>query len=290
VFDQGIGDLFVVRTAGHVTATSAVASVLYAVDHLGVTLVVVLGHTDCGAVKATLVHAEAQSPYAAPLTREIGPAAELARALSGDHLRNTVRMHAARTADRIREAITLRLAGQVGAGTRVVAAVYDLGSRLVERLPESQPQEPPVPPRVVPDAVAAAPAPEKAPAPEADVVPPGDAAQSRYPHWCPKCRAGYDEHTAFCTRCGVMLVQPWYKARCPRCRKENLIGQDRCWNCRTDLHPEWLAAGKRPPRPPAVGVGGAPPSGQQKSTGCSTGIVAALLVGAGLLALLATLA
>src|SRR5215218_7417660 len=54
VFDQGLGDLFVVRVAGNVADDAVIASIEYAVEHLGPTLVVVLGHEKCGAVAATL--------------------------------------------------------------------------------------------------------------------------------------------------------------------------------------------------------------------------------------------
>jgi len=54
VFDQGVGDLFVVRVAGNIVASSQVGSVEFAAEHCGTRLVVVLGHTRCGAVEATL--------------------------------------------------------------------------------------------------------------------------------------------------------------------------------------------------------------------------------------------
>ena len=54
IFDQGFGDVFVIRAAGQVAGTDQLGSVEYAVEHLGVPLVVVLGHTDCGAVKAAV--------------------------------------------------------------------------------------------------------------------------------------------------------------------------------------------------------------------------------------------
>jgi carbonic anhydrase len=56
VFDQGLGTLFVVRVAGNVVAPSLVGSIEYAVQALGVQLVMVMGHTRCGAVKATVDH------------------------------------------------------------------------------------------------------------------------------------------------------------------------------------------------------------------------------------------
>ena len=54
IFDQGLGDMFVVRTAGHVIDSAVLGSVEYAVSVLDVPLIVVLGHDSCGAVKATL--------------------------------------------------------------------------------------------------------------------------------------------------------------------------------------------------------------------------------------------
>ncbi|MFE3292839.1 carbonic anhydrase [Rhodococcus sp. NPDC059234] len=54
IFDQGLGDMFVVRTAGHVVDSSVLGSIEYAVDILNVPLIVVLGHDNCGAVAATL--------------------------------------------------------------------------------------------------------------------------------------------------------------------------------------------------------------------------------------------
>ena len=54
IFDQGLGDMFVVRTAGHVVDSAVLGSIEYAVTVLDVPLIVVLGHDSCGAVKATL--------------------------------------------------------------------------------------------------------------------------------------------------------------------------------------------------------------------------------------------
>lgn len=54
VFDQGLGDLFTVRVAGNILGSAQVASIEYAIEHLGAKLVVVMGHESCGAVRATL--------------------------------------------------------------------------------------------------------------------------------------------------------------------------------------------------------------------------------------------
>jgi len=64
VFDQGLGDLFVIRVAGNIVAPSQVGSVEFAVEQFGTPLVVVLGHTMCGAVRATIDELEKPSTEA----------------------------------------------------------------------------------------------------------------------------------------------------------------------------------------------------------------------------------
>ncbi|MGB8993274.1 MAG: carbonic anhydrase [Desulfobaccales bacterium] len=78
IFDQGIGDIFVVRVAGNVAAIDEVASVEYAVDHLDTPLVVVLGHTRCDAVSAVVDDAKLP-PNIAALVEPIKPAVAKAR-------------------------------------------------------------------------------------------------------------------------------------------------------------------------------------------------------------------
>ena len=73
VFDAGLGDLFVVRTAGEVVTAVEMASIEYAVDHLGASLVLVMGHERCGAVKAAV---EYRNPPALPLPGAPKPVAE----------------------------------------------------------------------------------------------------------------------------------------------------------------------------------------------------------------------
>lgn len=58
IFDQDIGDLFVIRVAGNIVAPSLVGSVEFAAGTFGTNLVIVMGHTECGAIKATLNHIE----------------------------------------------------------------------------------------------------------------------------------------------------------------------------------------------------------------------------------------
>lgn len=80
VFDQGLGDLFVIRVAGNVVAPSQVGSVEFAADRFGTRLVIVLGHSSCGAVAATLEElgrpTEVQSPNLRSIVHRIRPAIE----------------------------------------------------------------------------------------------------------------------------------------------------------------------------------------------------------------------
>jgi carbonic anhydrase len=63
VFDQGLGDLFVIRVAGNIVAPSQVGSVEFAADRFGTRLVVVLGHSRCGAIEATLEELQRPTEY-----------------------------------------------------------------------------------------------------------------------------------------------------------------------------------------------------------------------------------
>ncbi len=78
IFDRGVGDLFVVRVAGNVAGPSELASIEYGVGHLGTPLLVVMGHSKCGAVTA-VVHGDELHGHLSLLTEHIKPAAEKAK-------------------------------------------------------------------------------------------------------------------------------------------------------------------------------------------------------------------
>lgn len=83
IFDRGLGDLFVVRTAGHIIGAEVVASIEYGVTVLGASLVVVLGHDSCGAIQATQAALAGDRPADGHLNAIIDrvvPSIELARA------------------------------------------------------------------------------------------------------------------------------------------------------------------------------------------------------------------
>lgn len=91
VFDQGLGDLFVIRVAGNIVAPSQVGSVEFAAERYGVRLVVVLGHSQCGAILATLETlqqpANAQSQNLRAIVDRVRPSVEtlIGTGLERDH-------------------------------------------------------------------------------------------------------------------------------------------------------------------------------------------------------------
>ena len=89
IFDKGIGDLFVVRNAGQVISDSVVGSIEYAVSVLGVPLIVVLGHDECGAVRAAIDSVEEDAPVLPPhianLVSKIVPAVQRVSAAKPNH-------------------------------------------------------------------------------------------------------------------------------------------------------------------------------------------------------------
>lgn len=147
VFNAGLGEIFVVRVAGHTCDPETLASIEYAVDHLNVPLCVVMGHEGCGAVGATIAQVEAQAhehPEAAPsqsiqqLLEAIEPAVrkvqmrdlggkERSDACEEEHAQLTV-------SECLRRSPMLRRYAQVGK-FKMVAARYHLQSGEVEWLP-----------------------------------------------------------------------------------------------------------------------------------------------------------
>jgi len=78
IFDQGLGDIFVVRVAGNVADSIELGSVEYAAEHLGVPLILVLGHQSCGAVKATVDGGKPEGNIES-IVKKIAPAVKKAR-------------------------------------------------------------------------------------------------------------------------------------------------------------------------------------------------------------------
>ena len=141
VFDQGFGDLFVIRVAGNVVAPSQVGSVEFAAERLGTRLVVVLGHTSCGAVTATLEDlqrpASNQSWNMNSIVSRIRPSVEglLATELKHDHERligQAVRANVRASVNQLRHGSDVLELLIRRDGLRVVGAEYSLETGVVD--------------------------------------------------------------------------------------------------------------------------------------------------------------
>jgi len=127
-FDAGLGELFVIRVAGNIANPSTIASIEYAVAHLGTKLIVVMGHESCGAVGAALEGGDAGKNLN-HLLGFIGPAI----AAGDDKAVNAVvKRNARNTADLLVSESDIIGRAVEEDGVRVVTAYYNLGSGVVD--------------------------------------------------------------------------------------------------------------------------------------------------------------
>ncbi|TMA43629.1 MAG: carbonic anhydrase [Deltaproteobacteria bacterium] len=141
VFDQGLGDLFVIRVAGNIVAPSQVGSVEFAASHFGTRLVVVLGHSQCGAILATLEElqqpSERQSRNLRAIVDRIRPSVEalLKTELRNDAdalVRQAVRANVNASVDHLRRGSKVLEQLIQDEGLLVVGAEYSLETGVVE--------------------------------------------------------------------------------------------------------------------------------------------------------------
>jgi carbonic anhydrase len=152
VFDQGLGDLFVIRVAGNIVMPSQIGSVEFAAEQFGTKLVVVLGHSQCGAVLATLDElkrpTETRSPNLRHIVDSIRPAVETLfeqepsgqRAPHSEQLvQDSVRANIRASVDRLRHGSEILEALIRDDWLKVVGAEYSLDTGVVEFLDIPQP-------------------------------------------------------------------------------------------------------------------------------------------------------
>ena len=141
VFDQGLGDLFVIRVAGNIVAPSQIGSVEFAAERFHTRLVVVLGHSQCGAIEATLEQlqrpTENQSRNLHSIVDRVRPAVEglLETGLRHDPealLHQAVRSNVRASANQLRHGSEILEQLIHGNGLRVVGAEYSLETGIVE--------------------------------------------------------------------------------------------------------------------------------------------------------------
>ena len=136
VFDQGLGDLFIVRVAGNVINAEGLGSLEYTVDHLGTRLILVLGHQSCGAVDAArkTIAAKGKAPgHIQSLVTAIRPAVE---ATAKDDLETTIKANVKHVVDALRSSTPI-LKAEVDSGKiQVIGGYYSLDTGAVTFLEE----------------------------------------------------------------------------------------------------------------------------------------------------------
>ncbi len=136
IFDQGLGDLFVVRVAGNVATDTEIGSLEYGAEHLGIPLLVVLGHERCGAVTAAVEGGPPEGHIAALVTL-IKPAVEKSRGLPGDPVANAVKTNVELVVRQLRLSTPI-LSELVAHGKlKIVGGVYSLETGKVTWLTDS---------------------------------------------------------------------------------------------------------------------------------------------------------
>ena len=149
IFDQSLGDLFVIRVAGNIVAPSQVGSVEFAAERFGTRLVVVLGHSNCGAILATLNELrhpmEGQSPNLRSIVDRIRPSVEMLVTTELRHdpealVHQAVRANIRASSNHLRHGSQILEQLIQGDGLVVVGAEYSLDTGIVDffdRMPES---------------------------------------------------------------------------------------------------------------------------------------------------------
>ena len=141
VFDQGLGDLFVIRVAGNIVAPSQIGSVEFAAEQFSTRLVVVLGHSGCGAITATVEQLkrplEKQSRNLRAIVDRVRPSVEplMGTALRDDHqalVRDAVRANVRASASHLRHGSEILEQLIAHEGLLVVGAEYSLETGVVE--------------------------------------------------------------------------------------------------------------------------------------------------------------
>lgn len=125
LFDQGLGDLFVIRLAGNIVDDAALASLEYAVEHLGVKYIMVLGHERCGAVEATIKGGKPHG-HMGSLTKAIQPAVDKAKDQPGDLVDNAVKANVALAVQQLKGSAPVLEESVKKGELMVVGGRYDL--------------------------------------------------------------------------------------------------------------------------------------------------------------------
>lgn len=133
IFDQGLGDLFIVRTAGQVSSFASWGSIEFANLVLGAKLIVVMGHTKCGAVSSACKLPDVPGQIVT-LINAIKPAASLAKIQDGDEIENAVKINVAMQVQQLQNLEPVLTKALTNGQAKIVGAVYDLDTGKVNFL------------------------------------------------------------------------------------------------------------------------------------------------------------
>ncbi len=136
IFDRGLGDIFTVRVAGNVADKVVIESLDYSVKHLGVRVMMVLGHRRCGAVIAAVAgHEGTADQDEGPMLSELRPAVAASKGMAGDPVENAVRENVKLVMKNL--ATSGELSAMVKSGElKIVGGIYDLDTGTIEMLKE----------------------------------------------------------------------------------------------------------------------------------------------------------
>jgi len=133
IFDRGLGDIFTLRVAGNVADKVVIESLDYSVKHLGVRVVMVLGHRRCGAVIAAVEGHEEEGKDVGPMLRELDPAVAATKGMPGDPVENAVRANVRLVMLNLATSSELR-AMVISGELKIIGGIYDLDTGTIEML------------------------------------------------------------------------------------------------------------------------------------------------------------
>jgi carbonic anhydrase len=137
IFDQGLGDLFVVRVAGNSEDPLGIGSLEYAVEHLGTTVIVVLGHQSCGAVTAACSGVAVPTPALEAVVRPIAGSCSVAKKQGrpDNFVDLAIKDHVRQTAHELISASSILKHAYDEGRLTIIDAYYSLDTGVVSRLP-----------------------------------------------------------------------------------------------------------------------------------------------------------
>ena len=131
IFDQGLGDVFVIRVAGNVLDDIILGTIEYAVEHLQVPLIMVLGHDRCGAVTVAVQGVEVRN-HIQSLAEALRPVIERARIQEGDLISNSIDVNVQQAVMALRASESVLAPARAAGSIQIVGARYNLDTGAVK--------------------------------------------------------------------------------------------------------------------------------------------------------------